>query len=107
MLGALKAYHDGYVKAPPVDSPVERLANYMTVNVSRKMRDLTVKQLTTLNGILHELGRDMANIRQSPKLAFPADKAWGAMFETTQLQLTLWGSQRVDYVGAYNAYECF
>jgi hypothetical protein len=108
MIGGIGSYHDGFMQAPPIESPVERLTAAFCTRVARDLRTWTPQQITELQGVCLKIGHDeMQRIRTSPKLRFDADKAWSSMMTEAQFRISLWQAQRINYVGAYNAYESF
>jgi hypothetical protein len=107
IIRVMQASFETMIRDVRSETPTEKLANYFTINVGRKIPSLTVEQLNDIRGICLDLRQQFIGLKESPQLEFPLMKTWDELLTTGQFKLAVWGLERTSYVAVYNAYESF
>ena len=109
MVAGLSGFATGYVNGKREPTPVYRIADAMTRRLAGKLQhrlSLSEAQLTEVRGACLEIQSEISTV-QDAKLEFKPDDIWAEFMQNKGFQFSLWGTQRICFVSAYNAYDNF
>jgi hypothetical protein len=109
MVSGLSAFANSFVNAKNEPTPTYRIADAMTRRLAAKVQsrlNLSAAALADVQGACLEIQSEIAPAERAT-LTFSQDDVWARYMEEKGFQFGLWGTQRICFVAAYNAYDNF
>ena len=111
VIDQLKGYHDAFVKDGDLNTGLLRLADALISKLTASLPEVSLDPTITRNirKTIVEIGAELIEARDKAKseVEFPLEATWQEYLKKSAFQLSIWGSQRVCFVAAYNAFENF